>query len=94
MTNFDDSRVTIVDNIKEIRLYSTDTDSHAILDVSVTVRPNGNVRYYFDDEIISECLDYGWPDHHVDDHQYDEIKKDFIVISVRYDYLLSNDRLF
>lgn len=75
--------VKVIDNVLEVRISETDTDAHALLDEVATVKPNGNVRYYWNDKLISECLDYGWPEHAVDDRQYDDVKKDYIVRNVR-----------
>jgi hypothetical protein len=56
-------KILVVNNILEVRIYSTDNDSHAILDESYTVKPNGNVRIFFNDALISETLGFDHPAH-------------------------------
>jgi hypothetical protein len=55
--------ITLVNNVLEVRLYSTDTDSHAALDEAYTRKPNGNIRYFFDDVMFSESLGFDSPAH-------------------------------
>lgn len=55
--------IKIVDNVLEVRIYSTDNDSHAILDEAYTRKPNGNIRYFFDDVMFSETLGFDTPAH-------------------------------
>jgi len=54
-------KTCVVNNVLEVYIYSSDTDSHAALDEAYTKKPNGNIRFYFDDKQFSEILGFDQP---------------------------------